>query len=80
MIEPKPDDSTDQLHHIPDPPKPTGDPLIDEIRRMKYDFAARFDHDLDKMFEYLRKMQDEMEAEQPGRVVHPAAVAPERPD
>lgn len=54
----------------PAPPEPTGDPFIDEVRRLKYEFAGRFDHDLDRMYEHLRERQATLQRAQPGRILH----------
>lgn len=61
----------------PHAPEPTGDAFIDEVRKIKFDFAARFDHDLDRMYEFLRERQAEMERTQPGRIVR--SLPPRQP-
>lgn len=48
------------------PPAPTGDPFIDEIRRLKWEASARFGHDPERMFAHLK----ELERKHPGGVIH----------
>lgn len=35
------------------------DPLIDEVRDIRQKLWARFDNDIDKVVEYLRRLQDQ---------------------
>ncbi len=51
------------------PPAPTGDALIDEVRTMKYELSARFDHDLEKLGAYLKAVQEELAQREPQRVI-----------
>lgn len=38
---------------------PWHDPIVEEVRKRGEDYAASFDFDLDRMFEDLRRRQDE---------------------
>lgn len=51
------------------PPVATGDPLIDEVRAIKYEFSARFDHDVERLGAYLKTLQEEIAQREPLRVV-----------
>jgi hypothetical protein len=62
---------TEQPQQFP-PPEPTGDPLIDEVRRMKWEVSARFGHDPKKLFEYLRELQKS----HPGGIAKPIERRP----
>lgn len=42
------------------------DPIVEEIRRIREDFARKFNYDLEAMVEYLRKK----EQEHPERLVY----------
>ena len=53
----------------PEPPAPTGDPLIDEVRAIKYELSARFDHDVERLGAYLKAVQEEIARREPQRVV-----------
>ena len=53
----------------PGPPAPTGDPLIDEVRAIKYELSARFDHDVEKLGAHLKAVQEEITRREPQRVV-----------
>jgi hypothetical protein len=57
---------------LPDKPPfvPTGDALIDEIRAIRHNVSAQFDHDVNRLVEHLR----EIERLHPGRVLQPADV------
>lgn len=46
-------------------PQTQSDPLIDEVRAARRNLSEQFDHDLERLFEYLRHVQQE----HPGRVV-----------
>jgi hypothetical protein len=35
------------------------DPIVEEVRRAREEYAARFDHDLDAIFRDLQDCQDE---------------------
>lgn len=35
------------------------DPTIDEIRRVRHEISAKFDHDIGRLVEYYMKLQDE---------------------
>jgi hypothetical protein len=76
MIDPNLRNPRGPSSEAPRPPEPTDDPLIDEVRQLKYEFAAQFGHDLDRMFEHLRQRQEQTEREQPGRVAQPSAPKP----
>jgi len=39
--------------------EPIGDPLIDEVREIRWQISKQFDHDLDRLAEHLRKVQRE---------------------
>lgn len=53
----------------------SGDPLIDEIRRVRHEISARFDHDPQKLVAYYMELQEQHrerllsppEAEEPGQ-------------
>ena len=47
-------------------------PLVEEVRRRRYELSARFDHDLDKYVAHLR----ELEAQYPSLVVSQIKVVP----
>ncbi len=51
------------------PPTPTGDPLIDEVRAMKYELSARFDHDVERLDAHLKAVQEDIARTQPQRIV-----------
>lgn len=53
----------------PGPPVPTGDPLIDEVRAIKYELSARFDHDIERLGAYLKTVQEDIGRREPDRVV-----------
>lgn len=56
-------------HTAVPPPAPTGNPLIDEVRAMKYELSARFDHDIEKLGAYLKTVQEEIARHAPQRVI-----------
>lgn len=37
----------------------SADPIVEEVRRTKEAFAARFDYDIRRMFDYLKEKQKE---------------------
>ena len=37
------------------------DPVIAEIRRVRHEISAKFDHDLSKLFDYYVKLQKQYE-------------------
>ncbi len=43
---------------IPNAEKAAADPLLDEIRAIKQSISARFDHDVAKLCEHLRREQE----------------------
>lgn len=51
------------------PPAPTGDALIDEIRAVKYELSARFDHDVEKLGAHLKTIQEDIARSEPQRVI-----------
>ena len=51
------------------PPAPTGDPLIDEVRAIKYELSARFDHKLEKLGAHLKAVQEDIAQRDPQRVI-----------
>lgn len=51
---------------------PMCDPNVDEIRAIRAKLSARFDNDIDKLCEYLRRK----EAEYGDRVVQPGTLTP----
>lgn len=58
--------------------RPTGDPLIDDVRRVRREISAEFDHDPAKLVAYLTEYQKQFAdrlAESPpkGTVGKPAA-------
>jgi len=53
----------------PGPPTPTGDPLIDEVRAIKYELSARFDHDIERLGAHLKAIQEDIARHEPQRVV-----------
>jgi len=55
--------------HEPGPPAPTGDALIDEIRAIKYELSARFGHDIEKLGDHLKTVQEEIARREPQRVI-----------
>jgi len=55
--------------HEPVPPVPTGDALIDEIRTIKYELSARFGHDIEKLGDHLKTVQEEIARREPQRVI-----------
>ena len=54
---------------LPGPPPPTSDPFIDEVRAIKYELSARFDHDVDKLGAHLKAVQEDIARREPQRVV-----------
>jgi len=52
------------------------DPFLDEVRALRRDFSARFDHDLDKLCDHL----EEIESRHAGRISHRRTVASEPTD
>ncbi len=56
----------------PGPPAPTGDPLIDEVRAIKYELSARFDHDVERLGAHLKALQEEIARREPQRIVRQA--------
>lgn len=54
------------------PPAPTGDPLIDEVRAIKYELSARFGHDIERLGAHLKAIQEEMARREPQRIVRQA--------
>lgn len=38
------------------------DPLIDEIRQIRHEFSAEFDHDPKKMYAYYKQVEKELKA------------------
>lgn len=53
----------------PGPPAPTGDPFIDEVRAIKYELSARFDHDVEKLGAHLKAIQENIARREPHRTV-----------
>jgi hypothetical protein len=53
----------------PGPPPPTGDPFIDEVRAIKYELSARFDHDIERLGAHLKAIQEDIARREPQRVV-----------
>ena len=53
----------------PGPPAPTGDPLIDEVRAIKYELSARFDHDIERLGAHLKAVQEDIARREPQRVI-----------
>ena len=53
----------------PGPPAPEGDPLIDEVRAIKYELSARFDHDVEKLGAHLKTVQEDIARRNPQRIV-----------
>ena len=51
------------------PPAPTGDPLIDEVRAVKYELSARFDHDVERLGAHLKAIQEDIARREPHRIV-----------
>ena len=51
---------------------PMPDPNVDEIRAIRAKLSARFDNDIDKLCEYLRRK----EAEYGDRIVQPGKLTP----
>ncbi len=39
--------------------QPHPDPLIDEVRQRRRELAAKYDNDLDKLYEAIKRRQDE---------------------
>ena len=39
--------------------EPIGDPLIDEVRQIRWEISKQFDHDLDRLAKHLRQIQRE---------------------
>jgi len=39
------------------------DPIVEEVRRNRANYAARFQHDLDAMIDDLKKVQAKLEAD-----------------
>jgi hypothetical protein len=37
------------------------DPIVDEVRKLREEYAARFNHSVDAIFEDLRKREKEMD-------------------
>ncbi len=60
----------------PGPPAPTGDPLIDEVRAIKYQLSARFDHDIEKLGTHLKTLQEDIARREPQRIVRPPGQKP----
>jgi hypothetical protein len=56
----------------PGRPAPTGDALIDEVRAIKYELSAGFDHDIERLGAHLKEVQEDIARHAPQRVVrHP---------
>lgn len=53
----------------PDSPRISADPLIDEVRAARAALWARFDNDPSRVFAFVRRDEERIEREQPGRVV-----------
>lgn len=53
----------------PGPPTPTGDQFIDEVRAIKYELSASFDHDITRLGAHLKAIQDEIARREPQRIV-----------
>jgi len=51
------------------PPAPTGDSFIDEVRAMKYELSARFDHDIERLGDHLKELQEDIARREPQRVI-----------
>jgi hypothetical protein len=51
------------------PPAPTGDPFIDEVRAIKYELSARFDHDVERLGAHLKALQEDIARREPQRVI-----------
>jgi len=51
------------------PPAPTGDPLIDEVRAIKYELSARFVHDVERLGAHLKAVQKDIAQREPQRVI-----------
>ena len=39
--------------------RPMPDPLIDEVRQRRRELAAKYDNDLDKLYEAIKRRQDQ---------------------
>jgi hypothetical protein len=62
------------------------DPIVDEVRRIKNELAARFNYDLKAIYDHLKQREKEREEKTgrkfvsyPPRRVEPAAVPQARP-
>lgn len=53
----------------PEPPPATGDAFIDEVRAIKYELSARFDHDIEKLGAHLKAVQEDIARRDPRRVI-----------
>jgi len=51
------------------PPAPTGDAFIDEVRAIKGELSARFDHDLEELGAHLKAVQKDIAQQEPWRIV-----------
>lgn len=45
--------------------EPDDDPVIAEIRRVRHEISAKFDHDLSKLFEYYVELQKQYDEKLP---------------
>jgi hypothetical protein len=52
---------------VTDEKQPHRDPLIDEVRQRRRELSARYDNDLQKLYEAIKRRQDE----HPEKVVDP---------
>lgn len=50
------------------------DPIVEEVRRIRQEYAAEFDYDLEAIFEDVRKHQEE--ARKAGAVIISAPLRP----
>ena len=57
-----------------EPSPPTPDAIVDEVRAIRAKLSARFDNDIDKLCEYLRRK----EAEYGDRIVQPGTLTCKR--
>ena len=64
---------TSDLDRSPDLPSgrpaPTADPFIDEVRAIKYELSARFDHDIDRLGAHLKAVQEDIARRDPQRII-----------
>jgi hypothetical protein len=72
-VKPAPDASASDAVRLrglpPGPPALTGDALIDEVRAMKYELSARFDHDIEGLGAHLKAVQEDIARREPQRIV-----------